>query len=390
VLPTWLADTAGALTPIAPTDGLLVVVTLAGGNDSLNTLVPRSGALRSRYEQLRGPIALAASTLRPATAELGLHPSLPKLAARYTNGKVALIQGVGKGALDLSHFTSMATVMAGTAGSSRSTGWLGRYLDEVTEWDSGLRGASVGGVVPLHMVGTRAEVTSLPNDATAPWGTDTARWEELAYEALRTMSAAPSAHGPWADRVAASTSGALDVARAASGVLLPKPTVRGLSSDLTIAARLLNAGLGTRIVASQLGGLDTHSSQLKTHAEKLAELDTGLDTFFQVLRPDLAAQTTVLVVSEFGRRAAVNVSLGTDHGNAGMAMLVGERVRGGLHGTLPSLTTLDSSGSLSPTVDFRSVYATVLERWLAADATELLGAAYPQLDLFTGSPGAAA
>jgi uncharacterized protein (DUF1501 family) len=96
------------------------------------------------------------------------------------------------------------------------------------------------------------------------------------------------------------------------------------------------------------------------------------------------------VVSEFGRRAYANSSFGTDHGSAGLALLVGNGVRGGLHGALPSLMALDPTGGLVPTVDFRSVYGAVLDRWLDADAGQVLGGSYPQLDLFSAAPGAPA
>ncbi|MDQ2648005.1 MAG: DUF1501 domain-containing protein, partial [Actinomycetota bacterium] len=157
--------------------------------------------------------------------------------------------------------------------------------------------------------------------------------------------------------------------------------------ELTIAARLLNAGLGTRAITATIGGWDTHAGQLAMQAERLGELDAGIEGFFQELRPEVAAQTTMVVVSEFGRRAQVNGSNGTDHGAASHTLVIGEKVKGGLLGAYPSLTALDSSGSLVPTVDFRSVYATVVERWLRADAKALVGP-YEQLDLFRSTPGA--
>lgn len=388
VVPTWLAEAAGATSPVAATDGILLVVTLGGGNDGLNTLVPRTGPNRSRYEQLRGGIALPAAGLLPATEEYGLHPALAHLAARYAQGKVAVVQGSGQtSTLDLSHFTSMASLMAGTATSSRSTGWLGRFLDGVTEWDTGLRGAVFGSSVPLHLVGTRAKVTAVPSEGNV-WGADTsARWERSAHDALRAMAGAPTGFGTWGDRVAVTNRDALNSAQTVAGILTPRPTVPGLAFDLTLAARFLNANLGTRVIAVTLGGWDTHASQLGQQAERLGELDAGIEAFFATLRPEVARQTTALVVSEFGRRASVNGSQGTDHGAAGHALVIGDKVRGGLHGAYPSLTTLDSSGSLVPTVDFKSVYASILSRWLDADAKAILGADLPQLDLFTSRPG---
>jgi uncharacterized protein (DUF1501 family) len=297
------------------------------------------------------------------------------------------VQGTGRPVLDLSHFDCMAAIMSATSDTSRSTGWLGRFLDGVSEWDSGLRGAAMGPNVPLHLVGTRAKVTAVPTDGVLWGGGTNDRWERSAQDAVRAMGAAPTGLGPWADRVAATGGSALDQAATVSGILSPPPGP-GLAGNLRLAARLLNADLGVRAVTATLGGWDTHALQLATHAYLLGELDRAVDAFFAELQPRLAAQTTLVVVSEFGRRALVNSSQGTDHGSASHILLVGDRVRGGLHGAYPSLSTLDSSGSLAPTVDFRSVYATILDRWLGADADAVLGARYERLDLFTTGPGA--
>jgi uncharacterized protein (DUF1501 family) len=387
VIPSWLAEAAGAATPVATTDGIVVIVTLGGGNDGLNTLAPVAGAARSTYEQLRGAIALPAGSLLPAANGLGFHPALTKLAARYAAGKVAVVQGTGQlGLLDLSHFTCMGTVMAGTATATRTSGWLGRFLDGVAEWDSGLRGVAFGTTVPLHLVGTRAKVTGVPEDGSM-WGTDTsARWERSAYDAVRAM-AGTSGLGALADRTAGIHKDAVDQAAVIGGVLRPAPTVDGFAGELTLAARLLNAGLGTRVVAATLGGWDSHAGQLAMQADRLGQLDAAIEAFFTTLNPAVAAQTTMVVVSEFGRRASVNGSQGTDHGSASHMFVIGDKVRGGLHGAYPSLTALDSSGSLAPTVDFRSVYASVLGRWLDADAKAILGGTYEQLDLFAARPG---
>jgi uncharacterized protein (DUF1501 family) len=389
VVPTWLAEAAGAATPVAATDGIVVIVTLGGGNDGLNTLTPIAGTNRSQYEQLRGAIALPAASLLPAEGDLGFNPALTRLAARYAQGKVAVVQGTGQtNTLDLSHFTSMGTVMAGTASSTRTTGWLGRYLDGVTEWDSGLRGVSLGTTMPLHLVGTRAKVTGMPSDGNV-WGADTsASWERSAHDAVRAMAGAATGLGAMADRSATVQKDAVDQAAVIGGVLQPAPTVGGFAGELTLAARLLNAGLGTRVVAATIGGWDTHAGQLNMQAERLGQLDVAIEAFFQELRPEVAAQTAMVVVSEFGRRASVNGSQGTDHGSAGHMLVIGDKVRGGLHGAYPSLTALDSSGSLVPTVDFRSVYATVVERWLAGDANAIVGGSYERLDLFHSTPGA--
>lgn len=390
-LPAWFADRAGAATPVASSEGILVVITLGGGNDGLNTVVPRGGANRGTYEQLRRQIALPAADLLPLDPDgaYGLHPSLPGLAARYAAGKVAIVQGTGvTNTLDLSHFTSMATVMAGTASTARTSGWLGRFLDGVSEWESGLRGMAFGTSVPLHLVGTRAKVTAVPTEANV-WGADeSARWERQAHDAVRAMAATSTGLGPWPDKVAAMSRDAVNQGKAIGPVLLPKPPVAGLPADLTIGARLLNANLGVRAITASFGSFDTHASQLGGHAALLQHLDDGISAFYNTLRPELAQQVAIVVVSEFGRRAPVNGSAGTDHGSASHTLVIGDRVRGGLHAAYPSLTALDSSGSLAPTVDFRSVYRSVLDQWMAADGAGLVGSGYSPLDLFASSPAA--
>jgi len=149
--------------PIAASDGILVVVMLGGGNDGFNAFAPISGTDRTSYQTLRGGIAIPAAQLLPAAEGYGFHPRLAKLRARYATGRVAVVRGVGQGVNDLSHFTSMATFMAGTASTARSSGWLGRYLDGVSEFDSGMRGITFSSSVPLHLLGQRAKVTAVPN-----------------------------------------------------------------------------------------------------------------------------------------------------------------------------------------------------------------------------------
>ena len=145
---------------------------------------------------------------------------------------------------------------------------------------------------------------------------------------------------------------------------------------------MIKAGLGTRVYYLEQGGYDTHGHQLPRHAPLLEELSASLRAFLDDLAASrLADRVLVLVFSEFGRRVAENGSMGTDHGTAGPVFLAGPCVRPGLHGTYPSLTDL-ADGDLKMTVDFRRVYATVLEGWLGLPSKEALGGAFEPLPLF--------
>ncbi len=381
----WAKEAFGS--PIAASDGVLVMVMLGGGNDGLNAFAPISGTDRSRYQTLRGGLAIPAAQLLPAAEGYGFHPRLAKLRARYAAGRVAVVRGVGQPTNDLSHFTSMATFMAGTASTARSSGWLGRYLDGVTEFDSGMRGITFSSSVPLHLLGQRAKVTAVP-DQGGMWGSDpTEAFERAAFAAVQAYGDAPTGLSAWGDRVAANGKAAIGMAQTINTLYQPDLTATGLVRDLTLAARLINANLGTRVIGVSVGGWDTHSNQLYDQGELLGELDAGIEAFFTTLASGFRDQTTLATFSEFGRRPEANDSVGTDHGTASVMFVVGENVRGGLHGAQPSLTAFDQRANFVPTVDFRSVYATLLDRWLDGDPAALLGGTFEQLDLFTNVPG---
>jgi uncharacterized protein (DUF1501 family) len=154
----------------------------------------------------------------------------------------------------------------------------------------------------------------------------------------------------------------------------------GFSQALELIAQIILKDLGTKIFYVQLGGFDTHANQANTQAKLLGQLGDGLAAFFtDVKNAGRADDLLVVTFSEFGRRARENASKGTDHGAAGTMFVLGGRVRGGFHGVLPSLANLDS-GDLKYTVDFRSVYATLLQNWLATDPSAILGAPFPVVD----------
>ena len=386
---TVFARGAFGATPIANSEGVLVIVMLGGGNDGLNTLAPISGTDRSRYQTLRGTLALPATQLLPAAEGYGFHPRLAKLSARYNTGRVAVVRGVGQTtANDLSHFSSMASFIAGSAGSSRSSGWLGRYLDGLSEHDSGMRGLTFSSSVPLHLLGQQAKVTAVPDEG-GMWGAArTESWETKAHAAVEAFAGGPTGLSQWGDRVAQNGKAAVGMAQTIDGLYHPDVTTQGLTHDLTLAARLINANLGARVIGvSVAGSFDTHSNQPYEHAELLGQLDDGIDAFFATLAAGFKDQVTLATFSEFGRRPERNDSNGTDHGTASVMLVVGENVKGGMHGGAPSLTTFDARANFVPTVDYRQVYATLLEKWLDGDPTQILGGSYAQLDLFTNVPG---
>ena len=376
-LPAWLGDVAEAATPIGPNDGVLVVLLMAGGNDGLNTVVPTGDG---HYYDTRGPLAVAEGAALPMTSDVGLHPNLKGIHARYRAGQVAVLRGVGDLRPDMSHFTAMARWFGGqTSESYPTSGWLGRWLDGYGRADD-LAAITIGSSVPLSLVGATRRATALPasgNDAIT--GDRSEAWIKRSLDCLRDFGAAPTGSGALADALGASTKAAVDLADVVKPVYRSALPQGKLVASMELAARLINANLGTRVIQLQYGDFDSHAGQPAMHDARMAELDAGVARFFATLAPTWARRTTILTVSEFGRRPKPNASNGTDHGEASDLLAIGAGVNGGQFGMPLHLDHLSPHGCPIAHVDFRSVYATVLGTWLGADATSVLGGRYEDL-----------
>ena len=335
-----------------------------------------TGADRSRYEALRLDLAHPVSTLLPvADGSYGLHRSLPNLAARYAEGKLALIQGVGTNG-DLSHFVTQATMMAGTASSDRSHR-LARALHR--------RPHRVGQRLPRgghrehrpppprgvagegHRAAERRQPVGLRPGAGASSAPPTPR--------SPPSPPAPTGLGPMADKVGRRQQGGARPGGQLRPACTPTPSPGcRWRNDLTLAARVINADLGTRCVTVERQGFDTHASQAAGHADLLGRARRGRrPPSSPSLAPAFRSRVTVLVVSEFGRRAARNASLGTDHGAAGMAMVLGDNVKGGLYGApRRSPPSTRRATSCRPSTCAPST-PRCWRPWLAGDASGTLG-----------------
>ncbi len=374
--------------PIGPDDGVLVLVTLYGGFDGLNTVVPYTNGT---YMGLRGGLAVPANQVLAIDGSIGLAPQLPYLKQLYDAGSVAIVQGVGYANPDLSHFTSMAIWMHGNIpGGPPMNGWVGRWLDGLPADSADLAAATLDQTVPLHLRGIVRRGVGIPPDGNMFGGSGTAADGRL-FHGLRSMSDSPSGRGTWHDKFTATMASQLELATlVAPTMALATPTGGELCRKLTIAARLLNADLGLRVVDVGANGFDTHENQMSVLSSKLTDLDDGLHSFFDTLSPAMRDRVTVVVMSEFGRTVAANGSGGTDHGTSNPVFVIGTNVRGGLHGQMPSLTSLNGTGRMHAHVDFRSVYGSVIDGWMGGGASSVLNGSFTDLDLFARGPGATA
>jgi uncharacterized protein (DUF1501 family) len=376
-IPGFLARTARATVP--QRDGrVLVVVELNGGNDGINTVVPFAD---EGYAKHRKTLRLAKDRLLKVNDQVGLHPSLQDIGKLLEAGQLVIAQGVSYPNPSRSHFQSMATWHTARLDPAehRGPGWLGRGLDAAGTGGSALL---VGSDPPPVAIRGRRSIASAID-----------RIEDFTLDAGVNPRGAVAEVGLDDDRLAFIRRSMLDAYATAADVrqlTLGADEARypqsGLASRLRLIARLVKGGIGTRVFYTCQSGYDTHFAQLVTHGNLLLELSGALKAFLDDLAgAKLADRVAVLLFSEFGRTVRENGSAGTDHGTAGPVFLAGPAVRGGLVGATPSLLDLDpQDGDLKTGIDFRRIYATVLEDWLELPSKDALGGTHEPLPLFRG------
>ena len=374
---------AFAASPIGPTDGIVVLVGFEGGVDGLNTVVPYTNGL---YYQQHGNLAIPANQVLTLNSTVGLNPNLSYLKSLYDRGEVAVVQGVGYEDPDLSHFTSMALWMYGKAGNAApNSGWVGRWLDGLSG-DDLFRAVTVGQSLPLSLVGENRRGTAIPWWGLG-FGADTDEHSQWMYDAMRDFSATSAGRGAWHDTLAGTVEGVIDVGQQVAPVFERDLPDNNLAAKMTVAARLINADLGLRVIDTSFSGFDTHSSQPGMLTDLLGEFDAGLRAFFTTLDDRFRSRVTIMTYSEFGRTSWSNDSDGTDHGTSNNHFVIGAGVQGGLYGQQPSLVGLDRWDRMPFHVDFRSLYATMLDGWLGGGSSTVLGGSFPTLGLFKQAPG---
>jgi uncharacterized protein (DUF1501 family) len=376
----------GVAQAAAPSDAVIVSVFLEGGIDSLSVLAPVGDPL---YRRLRPKLALRDDGLTPFRGDdrLAWHPSAGSLAALYGEGKLAVIPAVGYEDPDQSHFTSRHFWEVGALDPHERTGWLGRWLDRVGSPDNPLQGLSLDGRLAPTLASSRVPVASVsgPEDY-AFWARNV--WGPIEERMLDAIGELGSAHARGADPALAQAGGAAmqsaqvrselsPFAQEGGAIVSPVPypdSEDDFPRRLKDLAGLLAAGLPIRAVAlAGAGEYDTHDNQPEDFTSGLKVTADSLLAFQRDLEArGLADRVVVHVWSEFGRRAEENGSLGTDHGAAGVGLVMGSRVKGGVIGEFPGLAKLDAQGNLRSTCDFRAVQSALLEQWLGTDAAAVI------------------
>jgi uncharacterized protein (DUF1501 family) len=364
---------------------ILVLVQLAGGNDGLATVVPIADAA---YRSARPTLAVADEELLPLADGFGFAPQLGGLKGLWDEGRLAVVRGVGYPDQNYSHFKSMAIWEAGDPDLKLDHGWLGRTLEALeSETHDPFLGFNVGASTPPELRSESIPIPSVrdPEDyAVKVRGANAAEGEPRTATLMKLYEQYP-ANSPYGvllettAETAVSSSKALAEAAANYTPAVTYPD-SSLGAGLQLLAEAIVGGLGMRVGHCTLGGFDTHANQLTDHPALLTTLDEALTAFYRDLEAQGRAEDVlVLTWSEFGRQLNQNGNDGSDHGAASVLFALGAGVNGGFHGDQPSTERLTQNGSLDFTTDFRTVYATVIERWLGVPSAPLMGQQWPLL-----------
>ena len=363
-----------------------MVVQLSGGNDALNTVVPYGDGL---YYDFRPNISIPQDEVLPIDGRLGFNPNLTAIKRLWDDGKVAIVNGIGYPNPNRSHFRSMDIWHTAEPDLIAKEGWLGRTVRDLDpQGENVLTGVNFGRGLPRALACRGAAVTSVGDLETYGLFSDL-EGDPWRRSALDTFS---RVYGPQLDQGAVMEflgqvgGGALKGAEVLRTV--PKrhtSTVEygtdPIASRLGDAARVMCADVGTRVYYTQHGGFDTHSGELMDHARLWREVDGAVGDFWDDLKEHgRDSQAVMMIFTEFGRRIADN-GTGSDHGSAGLALVIGGAVKGGLYGEHPSLKLGDQTyGDMLPNNDFRGAYATVLERWLGLEAAPIVNGHFEMFD----------
>jgi len=348
---------------------LLILVELRGGNDGLNTVIPYDDP---QYGRLRPRLAIAREQVVQLSERTGLHPSLEKLRPIWEARELAIVQGLGYPDPNLSHFRSIEIWdTASKSDEYLDAGWLARaFTLSPSPATFVADGVVVGPSAMGPLAGGTVRAISLNNP------------EQFLRNTRLAKGGGESRNPALAHILRVERDVLISAERLHAGRRFGAEFPAGaFGNAVNTAAQLAANEAGIAVVRLSLGSFDTHANQLGVHANLLRQLGDGLAALRQALiEAGRWDSTLISTYAEFGRRPRENQSSGTDHGTSSAHLVLGGAVKGGLHGALPALDRLDGNGNLPFAVDFRSYYATFLERWWGIDSAAILGSRFKALD----------
>lgn len=369
-------------------DPVLVILQLTGANDYLNTIVPYTNPL---YWDNRPKVNIPQDLVLPINDELAFRSEVEPFKDIYDKGNMAIIHGVGFENSPRSHFRAMDIWHTCEPDSIGVDGWVAKVIRDLDPaGENVLKGVNFGQGLPRAMAMRGVPVTSVNNLAT--YGvfssvrslTSNEERDQL-LDSFARMYAPAIGTGPTMEYLGQTGLDALKGAdiikqapeRYSSTIEYANNTI---SRSLKDVAQVHLADLGTQVFYTSHGPFDTHFDQSGSHAKLWIEISEALDSFFADLKEHNASENVVVMLfSEFGRRVKDN-GTGTDHGAAGAAFVIGDRVKGGMYGQYPSLKPENlSQGDLTPNYDFRGFYSSLVDQWLGLDPVPIVGGKFEQM-----------
>ena len=371
-------------------DPVLVVIELTGANDYLNTIVPYSEPL---YWDNRPKVHISQDELLIIDNHLAFRSDTEPLKDIYDKGNMAIVHGIGFANSPRSHFRAMDIWHTCEPDTIGINGWLGHVIQDLDpSGENVLKGVSLGQGLPRAMTKRGVPVTSVNHLPTygvlsSNPGITSEEDRSQMLNSFARMYGPTIGNGPTMEYLGQAGRDALrgaDIIRVAPETYSSNVEYanNNISRRLRDVAQVHLAGLGTQVFYTAHGSFDTHYDQMGSHTKLWMELSTAINDFFADLNEhDASDEVVVMVYSEFGRRVRDN-GTGTDHGAAGVAFVIGDRVNGGMYGTYPSLKPADlSQGDLNPNYDFRGFYSSLVEGWLGLDPVPIVGGTFEQMSL---------
>jgi len=359
----------------------LVIIQWSGGNDGLNTVVPFRNDL---YYANRPSLAIAKKEVLKLNDELGFNPAMPELRALYDDGLMSIVNNVGYPNPDRSHFRSMDIWQtASNSNEYLTTGWLGRYMDKYAKNGAPYHALEVDDTLSLALKGELKTGFATSNPAKLKKETSSKFHKNLVqhhHEHDHDENVA------YLYKTLIDTQNSANYLHQQSKIYKSKVKypASGIGRELKTIAELIVAGTDTKIYYANMGGFDTHVNQKNQQERLLKQYSQAVAAFVKDLKQNSRLDDTLIMTfSEFGRRVKQNASRGTDHGTANNLYLMGGKLnKAGIFNEAPNLGSLDN-GDLIYSIDFRQVYATVLEKWLGVDPQPILGQSFKTLNFIS-------
>jgi uncharacterized protein (DUF1501 family) len=357
----------------------LVIVQLSGGNDGLNTIIPYTNDI---YYNNRPGISIPKNDLIKITDDLGFNKSLSPLKNLYDQGYLSIINNVGYPNPNRSHFRS--TDIWQTASDSNEyleTGWLGRYIDKYGKMP--YSGIEIDDSLSLILKGEKLNGIATKNPRILFSNTQTPYFKKILNHQTDKHLSEHNLGYLYKTMIEAKSSAKYiyeNTKTYNSSVEYPD---NPFGKQLKTTAQFINSDIESKVYYVSMGGFDTHANQLRRQENLLKTYSESIEIFVNDLKQNgTLKDTLILTFSEFGRRVKQNAASGTDHGAANNVFIIGENLKTkGFYNDAPNLSKLDKNGDLIYTIDFRSIYATILDKWLQVDDTAILNKSFSKLDL---------